>query len=384
MNKLAISMAVLTAFSASASASFDSRSVAMGGIGASTSTYLTAPFHNPALAAKYSSSDDIGILLPAFGASVQDKGDLIDGFDAVSDSFDDLVQTDSDESGMAVASGLKDLVGDSASIQSGAGIALALPNKYVSVNVFAKAHLDAFVFSDVDENELIGNNVNPEGLNSTGNVAGVAIIEVGASLAKSMELGNGTFYYGMTPKVQHIELINYKSAVSDFNMDDFDEDENRESNTGFNVDLGAAYQFNNGIALGLVGTNLIATEFGNDTKYSLNPVFTASASYNAKLLTVGIDVDLNETERFESISSTYTLINGSDDNTQLAAIGAEFNAWDWAQIRAGYQMDIAGNLENSVTAGIGLSPFGALRIDIAASYAGDNQAGVSLQTSLTF
>ena len=173
-------------------------------------------------------------------------------------------------------------------------------------------------------------------------------------------------------------------------MDNFDADENRKSTTAFNIDAGVAYQFNNGIALGLAGTNLIgqtleSVEYaGSSADYNLNPVFTASVSYNTKLFTVGADIDLNETERFESFAGMNSAINPEDDNTQLAAVGVEFNAWDWAQLRAGYQMDIAGNLDNQFSAGVGLSPFGTMRIDLAASYAGENQMGVSLQTSLTF
>lgn len=392
MKKLAIAAVIATTFSASsfAAQSFDARSTAMGGIGASTASYLTAPFHNPALVAKYGESDDLGVLLPAFGANIQDKGDLIDGFDSTVDAFDNI---DAPGGEANAVNALKDLKGDSASLQAGAGLAVAIPNKFVSTNIFVKANLDAFVFSDIDDSDYSGDSLtvaNPDELQSTGNVAGIAVIEVGAALAKDMDLGNGKFYYGITPKFQQLETIYYSTSVNSFDMDNFDADENRKSTTAFNIDAGVAYQFNNGIALGLAGTNLIgqtleSVEYaGSSADYDLNPVFTASVSYNTKLFTVGADIDLNETERFESFAGMNSAINPEDDNTQLAAVGVEFNAWDWAQLRAGYQMDIAGNLDNQFSAGVGLSPFGTMRIDLAASYAGENQMGVSLQTSLTF
>ena len=55
-----------------------------------------------------------------------------------------------------------------------------------------------------------------------------------------------------------------------------------------------------------------------------------------------------------------------------------------AQLRAGYEMDLEKTLDNSVTAGIGISPFDLLSLDIAGAYAGANQFGVSGNLAFTF
>ena len=85
-------MAVSAAFSSQgfSAATFNAHSVGMGGIGVSTSNYLMAPFHNPALVAKYGDSDDVGILLPPIGVNLQDKGEMLDGIDSAVESIDAL------------------------------------------------------------------------------------------------------------------------------------------------------------------------------------------------------------------------------------------------------------------------------------------------------
>ncbi|MHC5792011.1 hypothetical protein ACYT6H_10485, partial [Streptococcus pyogenes] len=66
-----------------------------------------------------------------------------------------------------------------------------------------------------------------------------------------------------------------------------------------------------------------------------------------------------------------------DDDTQFVRIGIEGDAWGWAQLRAGYEIDLENNLDNSVTGGIGISPFDVVSLDLAGSYAGDNQFGAA-------
>ena len=48
------------------------------------------------------------------------------------------------------------------------------------------------------------------------------------------------------------------------------------------------------------------------------------------------------------------------------------------QLRAGYEMDLEDTLDDSLTAGIGISPFDVVSLDLAGSYAGENQFGASL------
>ncbi|CSB39989.1 TraF protein [Vibrio cholerae] len=64
--------------------------------------------------------------------------------------------------------------------------------------------------------------------------------------------------------------------------------------------------------------------------------------------------------------------------------GVEGNAWGWAQLRAGYEVDLQNSLDNSVSVGLGVSPWDVVSLDLAGSYAGDNQFGLSANLAFTF
>jgi hypothetical protein len=384
-------VAVLTTLSMSANAahqSFDSRSHAMGGIGVSTSDYLTSAFHNPALGARYTESDDVGVLIPSVGAQFNDSDDVINKADDFSSIYDAFEANPADPNNQdAMVSALKDLDGSMAFAQAGAGLAVAIPNSFVSVNVFAKAYADALVVADVDESDIT--NPDPNNFNSRAVGMGVSIMEGGVALSHAYNLNSGTLYVGVTPKFQQINTINYVVGLENFDMDDWDNDRYQNEKSNFNMDLGVAYELPQGFVFGLSGRNLISQTYqtqsidGVSGEYELTPMITGSASFNHSLFTVGVDVDFTENERYTTISGVDG-VNADDDNTQMLAVGTEFNAWDWAQLRAGYQHDLSGNLDGQVTAGIGLSPFGTVRIDVSASYGGENNFGAVAQTYFTF
>ncbi|ABV85857.1 conjugal transfer protein TraF [Shewanella pealeana] len=373
--------------------SFDARSFAMGGIGASTADYLSAAFHNPALTARYGDNDDVGVMIPSVGAQLDDSQEIIDKTDNFSDIYDQFssIPNPSEQDAQLVIDALEELQGNRANVQASVNIAVAIPNQYVSVNMFVKAYADAFVFADIAEDDLNADKLIENGsLTSQALTMGVLIAETGVSLAKSYQMGHGTFYYGITPKYQQVTTINYVTDIENYEFDDWDDDQYQSEESNFNLDVGLTYHMNNGLAFALVGKNLIENSYdttltkGIHGQYSISPTYVASASYNHRLFTLGFDIDLNETEGYESIEGTLNGINSNTDNKQMAGIGIEFNAFDWAQLRAGYQTDLSDNLADQFTAGFGLSPFDTFRIDLSASYASDNELGAVLQTSLTF
>jgi hypothetical protein len=91
-------------------------------------------------------------------------------------------------------------------------------------------------------------------------------------------------------------------------------------------------------------------------------------------VTVAVDIELTKQERFASLN----------DETQYLRFGIEGNAWDWAQLRAGYEIDMQDNADSAITAGIGLSPFDVVSLDLAGNYAGSNQLGASANLAFTF
>ena len=73
-----------------------------------------------------------------------------------------------------------------------------------------------------------------------------------------------------------------------------------------------------------------------------------------------------------------------EDDLQMMAVGAEWDLWQWAQLRAGYRHDLKDNLDDALSAGLGISPGDLFHLDLAGTYAGNNQFGGVVQTSFTF
>lgn len=91
------------------------------------------------------------------------------------------------------------------------------------------------------------------------------------------------------------------------------------------------------------------------------------------MFTTALDVDLTPASGFTS-----------DSKRQFAAVGAEFNARKWAQLRTGYRQNLASNNGSAFTAGIGLSPFDVIHIDVAGLVGTDNNYGAIAQLQFTF
>jgi len=393
---LTIAMASMSFFAQSGTHSFDARSIGMGGIGVSSADYLTAAFHNPALVAKFKDNDDVGFLFPYIAVQVQDPDKLVNQLDDFSDLYDDF-ENNQYHNLMEVQNiigSLKDMQGDKTYVQGGIGGSIAIPNSFLSFSVYSKVYADGFIVAGISDDDLKYRNIsNPNyDLKSQAIVLGVSIAEAGVAIAKSFKLENSTIYIGFTPKYQNIKTINYAISVDNYDFDDLDDDRYQTDNNDFNVDVGLAYAFGEGFVFGFAGKNLIEHTYSTalsdadiQATYTISPVYTVSASYNHDLFTIGIDVDINETERYENFQGLNTGdLQSAKDNIQMVGIGSEFNAWDWAQIRLGYQSDIANTLEDQFTAGIGFSPFGVLHVDFGVMYSGDEQFGASLQTAFTF
>jgi hypothetical protein len=184
-------------------------------------------------------------------------------------------------------------------------------------------------------------------------------------------------------------MINYvAAATTDF--DNFDADQYTESKTAFNLDTGVTAEWKNGLMAGLAVKNMFKQDIskqvnGVNATYELSPVPTASVAYKALgMFTVTGDVDLLAQKRFSALTGTTNTFNAGDDDLQMASVGAEFDVFHWAQLRAGYRHDLQGTQNDAVTAGFGLSPFDTFHFDVAGIYAGNKEFGAVLQTALTF
>ncbi|MGL6260574.1 conjugal transfer protein TraF [Vibrio sp. WXL210] len=380
--KLAVSVAL--ALPMMANATVDTRSFAMGGTGVASATYLTSSIHNPALASQYGDSDNFGMIIPTLSASAHDSSDMVDTierFDDAYDAWEKAIDGDITASPEEWQNILRELDGETLAVEASTGIIIAIPNKYLSTNFFALVNANVLGRVDLDEGDFNVDPDNPQDheLLSTANAFGGGTVDVGLTFARELSLFDKPFHLGVSPKAQTMFAVHYQENVDEVEDDDFDFDD-ANSETRFNLDIGMAYELSDRWNLGFSARNLIARELetngnsGMPDTFVLNPEYVIGTSYDRGWFVIAADVDLTEKEYFK----------GFDYSTQFARVGAELNAWGWAQVRAGYAHSMTEHAEDVVTAGIGLKPFGVFGLDISGSYGADQNYGASAQLIFNF
>ncbi|SQD78166.1 conjugal transfer protein TraF [Moritella yayanosii] len=376
MSKNGISLGLALAFTslASTAASYapDGRSNAMGNIGVATADYLVAPLYNPALLAVFHKSDDIGILLPAIGVNAKDADSSLETITDLQDTIEEFENSGYNNPGFEadINNYLNELDGNApVNITAGVAFAIAIPSNNVSVSIYGRGYVEVISRIHVDN---ASGTAQGRYEASTVEVTGFGYSELGVALAKKYTIYGESFSFGVTPKYQILQTYSDITTVSDF---DVELDESDAEVTAFNFDLGAVWMKNN-YRVALAIKDVLAQEIQSTTNktYEMTPQATLGLAYAAEYFTFGVDVDLTEQTRYVDV----------DDNTQFARVGVEVNAWHWAQLRAGFEHDMQDTMEDSLTAGIGISPFGTLNLDVAGSYGSDNQVGASASLSFTF
>ncbi|EHY0954266.1 conjugal transfer protein TraF [Vibrio cholerae] len=378
---LAVVMAI--AFSSSALASnllMDARGAGMGNTGVSTADYLLAPYYNPALTAVYRKNDSFGILLPSIGLRAEDKDESLETIDDLQDSIEQFeragVGAATQENVDQLNRYLDQLADDKPlAVTAGIGIAVALPLDAVSLNFFSRGYAEVIAKANVAEKSgNSANEVKTRYESSDVDLTAFGYTEVGLAVGKQVVLGGQTVALGVTPKVQQLRTYQDNASVKSFDLDDYDKSEVKDN--AFNLDMGAVWLIDQ-YRVGIVAKDLFAkdiqTQNRNNT-YKLDTQIAVSGSYVSDFFIAAVDLDLTKQRRF----------NGDNDDTQFMRFGVEGNVWGWAQLRAGYEVDLQNSLDNSVSVGLGVSPWDVVSFDLAGSYAGDNQFGLSANLAFTF
>ncbi|HDZ9244141.1 type IX secretion system membrane protein PorP/SprF [Vibrio cholerae] len=378
---LAVVMAM--AFSSSALASnflMDARGAGMGNTGVSTADYLLAPYYNPALTAVYRKNDSFGILLPSIGLRAEDKDESLKTIDDLQDSIEQFeragVGAATQENVDQLNRYLDQLADDKPlAVTAGIGIAVALPLDAVSLNFFSRGYAEVIAKANVAEKSgNSANEVKTRYESSDVDLTAFGYTEVGLAVGKQVVLGGQTVALGVTPKVQQLRTYQDNASVKSFDLDDYDKSEVKDN--AFNLDMGAVWLIDQ-YRVGIVAKDLFAkdiqTQNRNNT-YKLDTQIAVSGSYVSDFFIAAVDLDLTKQRRF----------NGDNDDTQFMRFGVEGNVWGWAQLRAGYEVDLQNSLDNSVSVGLGVSPWDVVSFDLAGSYAGDNQFGLSANLAFTF
>lgn len=366
------------------------RSAGMGGTGVASSNYLESAFHNPALLTSFENEDDWGLLLPTLTLSFEDPDSLVDALDDFEETFDALEAvfngggTPTQAQLDALADDFVTLAGRNLRVGGNAGFVLAIPSKGFSSALVIDGHLDAhgFLIIDAADEAAIRGALGGGSLPTVGSeavVLGAAVTEVRLAFAREFDMGGMPVSIGVSPKFQQIDVINYAVTIDDSGDldDDFDDDQFRTDDTAFNLDLGVSVQPHEDWVLGLVLRDALGPEVdtlnigGRMYSYQLDPVLVAGAAWSGDALSIAADVDLTSTDPFST-----------NQDTQYLRLGTEY-AWEWAQLRAGYSTDLESNAEDLVTAGIGFSPFGVARLELAGGF-GDDSYAVALSLGFTF
>ncbi len=364
------------------------RELSMGGTAVASADYLSAGFSNPALLTHYSDADDDdwGLMLPNVYVFANDRNNLLDSIDSFTQSFETL------EDGLGglttrgdlenLADSLKALSDKHFIAGGGFGLALAIPSTSFSAAVVASTFVeaDAFMNFDPGDSALITDSLLETEIPSLGSDAVLLAsfrTEIGLAMAREFELGGRTVSVGITPKIQNLEILDLavNAELSDGLEDQIDSG-NRFTDDNINFDLGASTMVSENLRVGLAARNLMGGTFAGLSglyNYKLDPALTTGIAYTSGPLTLAADLDLTTTTRFQEIDS---------DDSQFLRLGAELKS-QWAQLRAGYILDLEDNYSNMATAGIGFSPFGVMHLDLAGAV-GENSYGGSLALSFTF
>jgi hypothetical protein len=219
-------------------------------------------------------------------------------------------------------------------------------------------------------------NTNSSGFSSitTSDLRGVDSTELGVSLEKNHYVNGQVFSFGLSPKLQTLKTYKQTTTPAAFDVEEYDHTQGSKS--AFNVDLGVVWRDSNfgaGIKVKDLLKQKIDTE-NNLDRYTLDPQVTISGAFVSDSFSAAVDADLTEQEHFST----------ADDNTQFVRFGVESHILGWAQLRGGYEFDMAGSLDDAVTAGIEVNPFDIMRLDLTGSYAGDHQFGAAASLEFTF
>lgn len=367
---------------------YEARNAGMGGVGTASSNYLAAGWANPALLTRCRADDDFGLILPTIGTTAYDKDGLVDDIESFADEYDRLEaagggsQADRD----ALADRLAALDNRQVTATLGLGAMFALPSQEFGFALHAKTYADLQSFVDVDPADVnaLRNPGQLPSLLSQARVVGVAVTEVGVSLATAFGEGAERIAVGITPKHQRVDSYNYAVIANSFDAGNFDDDQYTDDDSAFNVDVGVAWEPGAGFTLGVHGRNLVGQTYRTvDTLarsyvYDINPTAVVGAAWTTGALTLTGDFDVMPADRFQTSGGL------GDDDTRLVRLGGEFDVAGWLQLRAGYQTDLEDTLDDAVSLGLGLAPFGIVRLDLAGTYVDDNSFGAVAQLGLTF
>jgi len=373
----------------------DARSVAMGNVSVATGGVTTAAFSNPAMLMVNETDDTFALHIGAGAVFIENGGitDDIDEFQAIKDQFDSLSKTDStDSNAQALADSINaqdrlinNLDGDSLLGMASPNIALvygadsftvaltAEGNAYASGLVEVASPLPTDYTAQDIKDEIAGSGALVLDPDAQLKSIGVITTELGVSIASNFSVLGMDVSVGVRPKVISAEAISRDYDISVFDTEDIVDDTAQDLGSFTTLDAGVAIGVTDSIRVGMVAKNLISKTLTVDTKdIEFNTQLRVGAAYNNSFMTIAADMDLTESDPVQN-----------EDASRMLALGVELNAFDFVQLRAGYQTNMASGASSDdlISAGVGL--WLGFNLDIAAVVSEDS-VGAFVQTGFHF
>lgn len=346
---------------------YDARSVAMGNVSMATGGITTAALSNPGMLSVNESKDSVALLLPAIGVQVIDDGDVVD----LMDEFQALDTAVPAEANRQIEI-LNEL--DGASV-----IAAVIPNAAfvysgddLTWGVTVRAN--AVVSGGLEDGSLQLDPLLP-GFGADVEALGVLVTEIGLPLGKDFNISGLQVSFGITPRFVQVDAIEYNVAIENADIADVTDAVEQDLGSFTTVDAGITLNLMDTLRVGLVAKNLIeetkTTTLGREIDFDTH--LRAGAAIDLGMVTLAADMDLTERKPI-----------ASENPSQSMSIGAEIDAFETVQLRAGYQTNLASGSTDPDLLSVGVGLWLGFNLDIAAVVGEDSSFGGFIQTGFHF
>ena len=383
--KRILSAAVLAVLSSAADAvpfSVEARSLGMGNARVATADIATAPFANPGMLSYQPSREDFSLLIGA-GALLNDSDGMVDSIDQFQEAYNNIPTNPSEA--IRAFDIVQSMDGDVIAPEATAAFSTGFSGEVWAFALSARADaISAGTITELSQDPT-------EILDTTKNILemeGVYTTELGFTVARNFNAFGRKLAIGLKPKYVTVENIYFSEPIAtiDTSLKDLLDGSSVDLGDYTTFDLGLVMGLTEHTQIGLVATNLVShtIKFINSSSVPAELHFDTQArlglAYRSRFVTLGADLDLLESD------ALLTSPNFSALKTQFAALGAEFNAFDFMQIRIGAQKNLADGISDAAkdpmyTAGLGFW-FG-FNLDVAVVSQNDSLGGF-LQTGFRF
>lgn len=377
---------------------------------------FTASISNPALANSFDDDDDFYLSL-GFALKAADEDSVFDTGEDISDAIDTLERQIEDAESLTnptqIQNALDQLTVDKnniiadlsgidekpVTVDIGVNFLAMIPNKYLSVGVFAQQYGQIGVAVNYNDNDntllqqaidnldvdLLENTVGDSNLTSGGRAFGYSVIEAGVLFGRNViTSSNYDLDVGAKIKHQRLDIIFVDKNIREFDEDDFDLSEEAENDSALNYDLGlySSWGKERQWSFALVANNLSSQEIVYTTEdanaelisFEIKPQVTAGFAYKNDWVTLAAEFDLTDRQGLT--------VSAQENKPKFAAVGLALDWSEHLQLRLGARTDMNDIEDDVLTIGLGISPGDVFSFDIA-GVAGDNDnAGVALQFGL--